>query len=204
MSAFEVKINGVDKLTKFLESRGKVYKDEVKEEFKDAARIIKGEMQRDAPVDVGRLKNSVSIVPRNDLAVEIVAPVGYAPYMEWGTKSKAKIPSELQSYASQFRGPTGISDTDPLIALTAWVRRKGLAATYDIKSRNIITRAGKRTRRNKGEAKREKTIAWLIFRKIRKFGVKPHPFFFYTPGGQSRMEKAKKLIIDKLKNIANK
>jgi hypothetical protein len=190
MSAFEVKIQGLDKLTKFLESRGKVYKDEVKEEFKSAAREIKGDMQRDAPVDVGRLKNSVSIVPRNDLAVEIVAPVGYAPYMEWGTKSKTKVPSELQSYASQFRGPTGISETDPLIALTAWVHRKGIANSSTVKGKN--------------KAKRERTVAWLIFRKIRKFGVKPHPFFFYTPGGQSRMEKAKKLIIDKLKNIANK
>lgn len=189
MSAFEVKIQGLDKLTKFLESRGRVYKEEVKEEFKDAARIIKGEMQRDAPVDIGRLKNSVSIVPRNDLAVEIVAPVGYAPYMEWGTKSKAKVPGELQSYASQFRGSTP-STTDPILALTAWVKRKGLASSSTIKGEN--------------KAKRERTIAWLIFRKIKKFGVKPHPFFFYTPGGESRIEKAKKLIIDKLKNIANK
>jgi hypothetical protein len=190
MSAFEVKIQGLDKLTKFLESRGKVYKEEVKAEFEDAARIIKGEMQRDAPVDVGRLKNSVSIVPRNDLSVEIVAPVDYAPYMEWGTKSKAKVPPELQSYASQFRGPTGISDTDPLIALTEWAKRKNIADKWGIKGKN--------------KAVRDRRAGWLVFRKIRKFGVKPHPFFFYTPGGQSRMEKAKKLVIDKLKNIANK
>jgi hypothetical protein len=135
------------------------------------------------------MANSISIKDRPDLAIELIAPVKYTPYQEWGTGSLVRVPGELQAYASQFRGSSG-STTDPILALIGWVHRNKISEKWNIKGKN--------------QAKRERTAAWLIFRKKKRVGSKPHPFFFYTPGGQSRMEKAKKLIIDKLKNIANK
>lgn len=185
--AFSVKIEGLDKLNAFLKKVPKQIRDEVNEEFVEVGRKTVGKMKRDAPKNIGALKNSIVADTKNELRLEITAQKGYAPYMEWGTKSKARVPGELSAYASQFRGPTGISDTDPLIALTEWVKRKGISAKWGIKGKN--------------KAKRDRSAAWIVFRKIMKFGVKPQSFFFNDKTGKSRLPEIKKELIAKLKNI---
>ena len=85
-----------------------------------------------------------------DMTSEVTSAMSYSAYMEWGTKSRAKVPADLTSYASKFRGPTGISDTDPKELIYAWAKRKGIPEQY----------------------------WWPIYWSIKKKGVKPHPFFF--------------------------
>lgn len=198
---FEIKINGLQDVQKILKQMPKRIREEVREEFKEAATETMNEMKRDVPVNQARLKNSLVVNVKGDLQTEIVAQSNYAAFVEFGTKSNADIPVGLETYAAQFRGPSGISDVDPLVALTAWVRRKGLAATYSTKRYDIRSRQGVRTSRNNAEAQRERSIAFLIWRKIKRFGIKAQPFFFRDKSGQSRLEKAKDRLIQRLKNI---
>lgn len=191
MAFVNIGIKGLNEATKFLKRVDKAFMTEVRAEMKFAAEEVADLIRRDAPVDTARLKNSISVKQGTELGVEIVAQSNHAPYMEFGTKKNFKAPNGLEGYASQFRGPTGISDVDPLVALTRWVRRKGLADTYNVRTKQ-------RRRRYKRYQEREAAIALAIFRKIRRDGVKPHPFFFSNESGVDRMKQANKLVTERL------
>lgn len=56
------------------------------------------------PKMFGVLRNSISLKYGTEgLAVRVDSNVNYAPYVEFGTKSKVEVPPELAEYASQFR-----------------------------------------------------------------------------------------------------
>jgi hypothetical protein len=103
---------------------------------------------RAAPKDFGKLHGSISAKQDKVGVWEVVSPKEYSAYMEWGTKSRARIPAELQGYAAQFRGTGAGKGVKELIY--AWVLRKGLG----------------------------KDAQWPIFISIMRTGVNPHPFFF--------------------------
>lgn len=189
MAFVNIGIKGLNEANKFLSRVDKAFKKEVKAEMKFAAEEVADLIRRDAPVDTSRLKNSISVKQGTGLGVEIVAQSNHAPYMEFGTKKHFKAPNGLEGYASQFRGATGISNVDPLVALTRWVKRKGIGATYSAR--------GNRGR-SKKDAQRDRTIAFLILRKIKRDGVKPHPFFFTNESGVDRMKQANKLVTERL------
>ena len=58
---------------------------------------------RSAPVNYGFLRQQIKSV---DLPgrTEVISPVYYSPYMEWGTGTKVSVPADLQDYAIQFKG----------------------------------------------------------------------------------------------------
>jgi HK97 gp10 family phage protein len=60
--------------------------------------------KRDAPVDMGTLRNSITYKKLAKLRYEVVSGAEYSAYLEWGTITRVKVPAELQSYATQFRG----------------------------------------------------------------------------------------------------
>ena len=183
-----IDVKGLKDIENYYRSLNKNSQAAMKVEVTDLAQQVVGAMKADAPVDVARLKNSISF-KQEDLTLLFYASADYAPYMEWGTKSKVKVPSYVGTYASEFQGKSsGSSGTNALQALTSWVRRKGIVATYS-------TTTKKRTKRNKAEAARETETASRIMWSIKKFGVKPHPFFFTTKSGQNRLE----IIKDKYK-----
>lgn len=196
-SFLSIEVKGLDELRKTLSSLTTKGRKVIRQEFREAGNEIVNKMKRDVPVDQARLKNAITFIQNSDTDIEIVAQSAYAPYIEFGTKSRFKADSEVASYAATFRGPTGISDIDPIVALTAWVRRKGFAATYSTKY-NIRSRSGKRSSRTKGEAQMEKQIAYAIFWSIKKKGIKAQAFFFKTKTGQSRITEIQKTITAKL------
>lgn len=104
------------------------------------------------PVDTGRLKGSLTPVVLTE-GPQIVGEVGtnveYAPYMEFGTRSNARIPAGLESYAAQFKGSRG-GGKDFEEAITEWMRKKGIPE----------------------EAR------FPIMMKLLKVGVRPQPFLF--------------------------
>lgn len=104
--------------------------------------------KRDAPTDVGFLKNGISHTKPAIMARDVVSASEYSAYMEFGTKLKVRVPAELSAYAAQFKGPgTG---KDPKKFIFAWAKRKGI----------------------------DPEAWYPIYLSIMRTGVNPHPFFF--------------------------
>ena len=209
MKFVTLKLTGFDELNAFLGGLSPKLKQAVKREFIDGANEIKKIMAADAPVDQGKLKQRFKTSTENITTIIIENKSAYAPYMEFGTKSKFKAPSEFVSYAGTFRGPTGIADVDPLKMIEAWVHSKGIVAQYSTTKYEIRTKGGERIRPRKGskafnaEKRKEKTAAWFIWREIRTKGVKPHPFFLSDPSGNSRMPQFVEIIKKRINNAIN-
>lgn len=182
MKGFQFEIKGLDKLNALFRKLPAQLKDEVRAELELTANEIAADMRRDAPKDENLLSKSITTKKEPKLSWAIIAQKQYAGYQEFGTKSKAVIPAGLETVAAQFKGPGDSGTVSPIVALQKWVKRKGLAATYSTTRYNISSRAGVRRRRNKKEAAREKQIAFLIWRHIKKFGIKPQPFFYKQLG----------------------
>ena len=84
------------------------YEKEITEAILIATRQTSYGAKQNAPVDKrkghgGGLK--ASIRPFNKgMTGEIVVGASYGPYQEYGTGTKVRVPSELSSYAMQFKG----------------------------------------------------------------------------------------------------
>lgn len=102
-----------------------------------------------APVDQERLRGEIRGSQSGELASEVVVNVSYAPYVEWGTKSKVQVPAELSSYAATFKGGGG-GGGKAREMIYAWMNRVGVP----------------------------KQLQWVTFISIIVKGIKPHPFFF--------------------------
>jgi HK97 gp10 family phage protein len=81
--------------------------EEIKEEASgyvfDAAHQWEDLAKRDAPVNFGRLRQSITSRMTGELSAEITDPIEYAPYVEWGTGTRVSVPSGLQAYALTFK-----------------------------------------------------------------------------------------------------
>ena len=105
--------------------------------------------------DRGTLLRSISYKKEGDLSYTVSANTFYAPFIEFGTKSKFNPYPGTEEFASQYKGATQSGSLKLIDAIKAWVKRKGIAS-------------GK-------EADR---AAFLIARSIYKNGISPKPFFF--------------------------
>lgn len=75
---------------------------EADEEVLEGARHWEELAKRAAPVDNGRLRGSITSQKVALMHSECVSPISYSPYVEWGTGSRAIVPVDLESYASQW------------------------------------------------------------------------------------------------------
>lgn len=167
----KIKVTGLDEAVKKMTQLPKIIQTEIKNELRASADEIKRSSQRDAPADQGGIRKSISVITKSELEYSVVVQNNYAAYMEFGTKSKAQVPAELTEYAKSFQGKGPSTGISPIDALTAWVKRKGIAGTYSVKTRRRLGSAAVK-------ADQDKSVAFLIWRKIKKYGVSPHPFFF--------------------------
>jgi HK97 gp10 family phage protein len=91
-----------------------------------SARKIESQAKRNAPTGVSnRLKASID-VRGSKLEREVFTDVKYAPFVEFGTKSKVDIPPGLEGYAMQFK--------DFEASIKRWAQLKGIPeeAVYPI------------------------------------------------------------------------
>lgn len=148
---FKFEIKGLAQLQNKLNALPAKIKKEVGAEIQDGARRINGKQLRLVSVDEGGIKQSTVVMKVSELEVELLSSKHYAPFMEFGTKKRVRIPAEVQEFAAQFniKGPN-IGFDAFLSIVTAWVKRKGI------------------------DSKASYPIALSILR----HGVKPHPFFF--------------------------
>jgi hypothetical protein len=169
---FTLKVQGIEQFTKKLKSLPAKMQKEVAGEIEDSAKKINAKQIRLAPVDEGGLKQSTGYRKAKALEYEMFSGKQYAPFREFGTKTRIKIPAELQDYAKQFnlKGPNIGFDAFFLIILD-WVRRKGIAGRFSTKTRR---RVGSKN----AQLQEDFEVAWPIALSILRKGTHPQPFFF--------------------------
>jgi HK97 gp10 family phage protein len=87
-----------------------------------------------APVDRGGLVGAMAMEAVNKLEYKIGNNKNYAPYVEFGTGSKAYIPDDFKEMAAKFKGSTGQTWENGLAEITKWCIAKGIPeeAAYPI------------------------------------------------------------------------
>lgn len=169
---FTIDIKGLGNVQKKIKSLPEKLQKEVSGEIEAATREINARQLRLVPVDEGGLKQQTGIKKVNPLEWELFSAKLYSPFMEFGTKTKARIPAELTDFAAQFKqsGPK-IGFDAFLKIIAAWVRRKGIAGRFSVKTRRRL--GSKATQQTEDEA-----AAYPIAISILRKGIHPHPFFF--------------------------
>lgn len=122
---------------------------EIDGEVEDAARLWDDLAKQDAPTDVGFLRGQISKKKVKAMDWEVVSAAEYSAFVEWGTKSRVRVPADLQGYASQFLGG-GAGQGKAKEMIYAWMKRKGIPPN----------------------------LWWIVFHSIITKGIHPHPFFF--------------------------
>lgn len=125
----------------------------------------------DAPVDMGVLKNAITQKKEGELKHVVSSGADWSAFIEFGTKSRAQIPSDLASFAAQFKGKGRGGGQGFFQQILSWVKRKKITGTYSVKTRR---RLGNKADRQK----EDEQVAFLIYRSILKNGIHPHPYFF--------------------------
>lgn len=189
-----VTIQGLDKVLTLLEQLPKRVQRVILRELQETAREIKTGAQKDAPANLGRLRNSMSIKPLTGdkfFGYEVVAQTNYAAYLEFGTKSQTRVPAGLEAVAAQFKGSAGASG-DPIAALLEWVKKKGISGRFSTKTRR---RLGSKTTKEQ----EDRRAAFAIWNKIKKKGIRPQPYFFkQVPIAEPKLKKRVADIIQQI------
>jgi HK97 gp10 family phage protein len=181
---------GLDSYLKRLETAKKTVQAEVSGEIGDAALKFRDDAARTAVAnggDRGTLAKSISAQQNNLFNWTVAVGATYGAFVEFGTKGKARVPAGFEDVAARFKGFKG-NGGKLYDAIYQWVKRKGLTATYSVKTQ--------RRTKSKGEDKRTQQIAFLIARSIYRYGISPKPFFYMqvTPVRNQLFERIKVIM----------
>ena len=154
-----LEIKNLDKVLSEIKSYPADIEKIINNEFKVFGQGTVNDAKRLAPVNEGRLRESIATFPEN-LKVTISVNVDYAAYLEFGTKSfaasyVATLPPDWQSFAAEFKGGSPGSFKELVMRIKEWVRLKGFASGKDIDQ-----------------------AAYLIAVKIVRNGIRPHPYLY--------------------------
>lgn len=171
----EVKLDGLEEIKKFFQGLPEVVQEISDAEIEEGLREFVLLAKRDAPADMGRLRGSINYAKIGVGSFEVFAQSAYAAYMEFGTKGNYRPVPGAEQVAAQFRGRGEGTFKQMVRAITEWVRRKGIAGRYSVRTRRRIG--------NKASQQSEDlSAAWPIVMSIMKNGVKAHPYFFKPQG----------------------
>lgn len=155
---YKVNAIGLDQFRKQIETAEKSIREEVSGELQAAAmefeRLAKQSVNQNGG-DRGTLKQSIGYREKDPMNFEVFAGTFYAPFIEFGTKSKAVVPAGLEDVASQFKGLAGTGALSLTEAIKGWVIRKKIAT------------------KEKADG-----VAFVIARSIYRNGISPKPFFY--------------------------
>lgn len=198
---FSFNLTGLDAFDKRLKDlKSDVYKDTVAELSASTMRIEKA-AKKQAPVNLGTLRQSIHAVSYAPLTHAVVSYASYAPYVEFGTGGKVSVPPGYESFAMQYKGLPGGTYYDFLMAIAEWVRKKGIrggtymATAYDINTKKAtkIKRFGSKSQKFDEDVIVAERIAYSILKK----GIRPQPFMIPA------YEAEKPVLIERLKKILN-
>ena len=182
---------GLDSYLKRLQTASKTVQAEVSGEIGAAAMKFRDDAARTAVAnggDRGTLAKSISAQQNSPFNWTVAVGATYGAFVEFGTKGKARVPAGFEDVAAKFKGFKG-NGGKLYDAIYQWVKRKGLTATYSVKTK-------RRSKFTKSEEKRTQQIAFLIARSIYRYGITPKPFFYpqVTPGRNQLFERIKVIM----------
>ena len=184
----------VDGLSDMINALGKFstkIENEIALEVAASALKIQTEAKKNAPVNLGTLRNSIhltSTLTEKKTIYRVSTPLKYAPYVEFGTGGKVSIPSGYNDFAGQFKGQKGGNFKEMVLAIAEWVAKKGITGTYSVKTQRRTGGKSKKTKQNMSAAY---AIAISILRK----GLRPQPFLLPA------FETEKAFLKSKIKDI---
>jgi HK97 gp10 family phage protein len=147
-----IEVKGLKELKKKFGSIPKDVADEVDAAMAVAANDFENRAASAAPVNLGQLKGAISSNRIKEMDWEVVSPLDYSAFVEFGTRTRVQVPADLQSYAAQFK--SGGNKGDAKKAIYEWCRLKGIEEKY----------------------------WYPIYIKVMTVGINPHPFFFIQRG----------------------
>lgn len=169
-TSFPFQINGLDKVLALFDQMPKRLQRELYAELKATAKEIRDAAKKAAPADERRLAQSITDKEVSKTQFDVTAQSLHAGYQEFGTKSKTVVPAGLESIAAGLRGTVAGSGS-LFEAILGWVKRKGVSGRFSTKTRRRLG--------NKNSKEQEdRTAAYLISAKIRKYGISPKPYFY--------------------------
>jgi HK97 gp10 family phage protein len=170
-----IKVQGLDEAIRALSKYG----DEVARDTAKAMNLTAIAVEKKAKRNLtlnrtsntGDLRSSIhtSRANKDDLVSTVYVEANYAPYVEFGTKTKVEVPNGLESYAAQFRGKGG-SFEQLEQNISAWAKNRGIP---------------------------QKNVKFIAM-KIARFGVKAQPFLFPAwESERPKLEKAVKELLQR-------
>lgn len=173
MAQFTFEIQGLDKLKAKIKALPKDVQEEVVGEIQawgnEVNALQLSLISQQKIQDFGGLQQNTKAMPTPD-GVELISNVYYAPFIEFGTGAKVKVPAEVASYAAQFRGKKRGTFKEFVVKMREWLSRKG----YDPK------------------------LAFIAALNKIKNGSEPRPYFFdpYLKKRRNLIQRINKVISD--------
>lgn len=195
MSGFKIELKGLDEVLKELDISG--IRDEVKLELETFGRNVELRAKDLAPVDEGFLKSMIYHKVTEEgskINIEVGCNADYAAYVEFGTRKFAAsyvgtLPADWQAFASKYKGKgSGGSFNDFVMAIMAWVQRKGVGS--------LTTKSGNRSNSAASLDAMQQSAYWIALNIIRN-GIKPHPFLYPA------VRDSEKLLVERLRKVLN-
>lgn len=168
---FKANVIGLDAYRKAIETAKKDVQANVANEIRASAMEFEQLAKRNAANnggDQGGLQKSIGHRQIDAFNYEVFAGISYAPFIEFGTKKKVKVEPGFEDVAAQFKGQKGTGTLSLIDAITKWVKRKGIGATYSIKTRRKVRQSKKQI----------DSVAFAIATSIYLNGISPKPFFY--------------------------
>tara|TARA_R110001632_G_scaffold143845_1_gene260003 strand:- start:2524 stop:3048 length:525 start_codon:yes stop_codon:yes gene_type:complete len=161
-------IKGLTKVLKDLEKFGSEAKKEVDTVTKITSMDIVADAKAFAPKNLGKLAQSIIFTKVGEADYKVVVNSPYGAYVEFGTGAKVRVPAELQSVASQFKGKKGGSFQQGLRAIKDWCKSKGIP----------------------------ENAAYPIFMSILRKGQEPQPYLYpaFVKGRKQYLKDLKELL----------
>lgn len=128
MSKFTFEIEGLEKLKARIKELPNDVQEEVVGEIQAWGNEVNASqlslISQQKIQDLGALQQNTKAVPNPD-GVELISNVYYAPFIEFGTGAKVKVPADVANYAARFRGQKQGSFSQFVIKMREWLKRKG-------------------------------------------------------------------------------
>ena len=96
---------GIDKLIGELKNYNEKVYTNIDNAMQESARNVQRQAIMDAPSDMSTLRRSIDVKPIKEESwsgYEIFSLLPYAPYVEFGTGTRATIPTGYEEYAAEF------------------------------------------------------------------------------------------------------